>query len=95
MQHPHQDLKKLLTGSDSYWLSATDSSRERGDFVWPDMTPLAEDLWAPGYPNAFKEEEFVPTSVILKTNYFNLQDQKWYNKNDFFCVVPYELEACL
>jgi hypothetical protein len=68
---------------------------KRGEFLWQDMTPLAEELWAPGFPKAFAEDEFTPTSVILKSNDFNLQDQKWHNKDDFFCVLAYELEACL
>jgi hypothetical protein len=68
---------------------------ERCEFLWPDMTPLDEELWAPGFPKGCEEDEFIPISVILKTNDFNLQDQKFNNKNDFFCELPKELEACL
>jgi hypothetical protein len=76
-------------------VSASDKDGKRGEFVWPDMTSLNEDLWASGYPKEYKEEEDQETGVIFNTNIFKLQDQKWYNKNQFFCELPSELIDCL
>jgi len=75
-------------------MSATDLGRERGDFVWQDMTPVAEELWAPEYPKEYKVEEFGQSAVLVNTHYSNLhQDQNWDAINDFFCVVPTFLKA--
>jgi hypothetical protein len=59
------------------------------------MTPVAEELWAPEYPKEYKEEEFGQSAVLVNTHYSNLQDQKWDAMNDFFCVFPTYLKACL